>query len=149
MAGAAPRVTYRVRSASGDVAIEASGATVGAVLVELGRGLSHVQTAGSPLEARQRRLFRLEPPTTDLPGLAVAFVNELIFLFDTEGFLLAGGELHLDKAGTAQRIEGVLFGDRFDPQRHQYGTEVKAATYHEAVLKEERKGARGRLVLDL
>lgn len=140
---------YRLIEASGDVAVEARAGTLGAVLVELGRAVADVTTAGSPITTAQTRDFDWSTVAVGLPHAAVGFVNELLFLFDTQGFLVGGGELVLEPSKGRQRVHGRLLGETFDPGRHQWGTQVKAATLHEAQFDVGPRGARGYLLLDL
>ena len=140
---------YELVDASGDVALRATAKTPGATLVELGRGLAHVLTEGSEIASKKRRPFNFNEGSGDLPALAVAYVNELLFLFETEGFLVAGGQLELKSTKLGHIVEGTLKGDAFDPNGHGHGTEVKAATFHDASFEKTTKGFRAYLMLDL
>jgi SHS2 domain-containing protein len=95
--------------------------------VELDRG-------GKPA----RHELDLEAP--DRGALLVAFLEELIFLADTEGFVPDRAEVHVEQ----NRLSGVLEGrrTRIDPI-------MKAATYHG--LEFERNGEvwDARVVLDV
>jgi protein archease len=75
-----------------------------------------------------RHELDLEAP--DRGALLVAFLEELIFLADTEGFVPDRAEVHVEQ----NRLSGVLDGrrTRIDPI-------MKAATYHG--LQFERNGA--------
>lgn len=141
-----PAVGYRLVESSSDVVLESEAVDLGAALVFLAQGFSHVVTAGAKVEPRFPRRIEVQAPD---PGrLAVAFVQELIYLFDTEAFLPAGGALDVALDGTCT-ARGSLRGDRFDPHRFPSGTEVKAATLHEALLLKDEKSARARVLLDL
>lgn len=140
---------FRLRESSSDVVLEADGPDLGSVLVELARGFSHITTAGSPIQERERVPFEVESEG-DLARLAVAFVNELVFRFATQQFLPAGGTFGVEQASpNGWRASGELAGEPFDPRRHALGTEVKAATLHEARFEAASGGARARLLLDL
>ena len=69
-----------------------------------------------------------------LEGLLVAWLNELIFHFDTYGFL--GKDIHINELRDTL-ITATVKGEAFDPERHGRGLLIKAATYHK--LKIERK----------
>lgn len=141
-------MAYRLVDFSGDVAIEATAPDVAAALVDLGRALAHVLTDGSPLRLDVSRTVRVE--AREGPGdLAVRFLNELVFLFDAEGFLVAGGTGSVSKKDGTHRLDAALVGDAFDAKRHHAGRGVKAATHHDVIAKATRGAARFRIVLDL
>jgi SHS2 domain-containing protein len=141
-------LTYRLFDFSSDVGVEAEARSVPLALIDLGRGLAHVVSDGSKIEPAKERAVDVEG-TPDLPGTAVAFLNELAFLFDTEQFLVADGELVVEKADDVIRVRGTLLGEAFDPARHQAGRGVKAATYHDAMYIVKNGMHRFRIVLDL
>lgn len=139
---------HRLVESSSDIIVEAEAPDLGSTLVAIAQGFTDITTAGSTVtDAVEERIH--VHVDRDLPALAVAFVNELIFLFATKSFLPAGGDLDVAKKKGRWHAEGTLTGDRFDPQRHGAGTEVKAATLHDAVLERGPKGARASVLLDL
>ncbi len=140
-------MSYRLVDSGSDIVIASEGEDLGEALVGLARGFTHVTTMGSPVRDDAAERIHVETDR-DLPALAVAFVNELVFLFGTHGFLPAGGTLTVTSEG-GLRVEGRLVGDRYDPTRHQLGTEVKAATYHDAVFEERDHKAQARVLVDL
>lgn len=142
-------VGYKLVDASGDVALEASGPDLGALLVEFGRGVAHVLTEGSPVAARQHRTFERRFEGADRVRLAVGFVNEVLFLFEGEDFLVAGGRLTCRETPEGFHVTGDLDGEAFDSARHRHGAAVKAATFHGARIDAKRSSVRGYLMLDL
>lgn len=68
------------------------------------------------------------------------FVRELLFLYDSEGFLTTRVEL-------GNTI--LLSGERFDPRRHQSERQVKALTRHEFAFECRPEGYRAELLFDL
>lgn len=139
---------YQIFDFSSDVGVEADDETVADAFIELGRGLAHVLTDGSPVHPREAREIDVEGDR-DLAGTAVAFLNELVFLFDTAQFLPAEGDITVQKEGDVHHVRGTLRGERFDPRIHRSGRGVKAATYHDATYRIERGTHRLRVVLDL
>ena len=89
------------------------------------------------LEARPLEVEGLDPA-----DLLVAFANELLYGFDAEGFLWARFE---PTRVEEERIEGTLWGEAFDPERHDIARPVKAVTHHQACFDPQR----ARLIFDL
>ena len=64
----------------------------------------------------------------DRETLLVNWLNEILFFFDTEGIVFV--EFAID-SWTSHEITGRAKGERFDAERHELRTGVKAATYHQ------------------
>lgn len=82
---------------------------------------------------------------TDQEELLVAWLNELLYLFDAEGLIFSRFEI-VDLR--QQYLRAMAYGEKVDPARHNLKTHVKAATYHQLKLE---KGAhfRAQIILDL
>ena len=73
--------------------------------------------------------FTLEAP--DLEALLVAYLNELISLFDGRRILFSrfGVRIDEDRDRGIFRLQGEAAGEPFDPARHHGVVEPKGATY--------------------
>ena len=80
---------------------------------------------------------RLQLSSHDLPSLLFSFLNEALFLFHTEDFLITASQVAalgpVDSPPQAQppqwRLEAEWGGEVYDRRRHGGGTEIKAITY--------------------
>ena len=86
----------------------------------------------------------------DLYSLLYNWLEELIYLFDSKGFL--GSEVKVEEV--VERDEGfklkaVIIGERYDANRHESKTAIKAATYHLMEIKREDDEYVVRFVLDI
>lgn len=127
-----------------DVGIWARGATPAELLEALGLGLYALMTDLRTVRPRLERAVSAsgEDPTS----LAVAFLNGLLALESTEGFLVREIEVRmLGRPPTA--LIASARGEPFDSARHPSKIEVKAVTLHEAIVDFER--GRARLILDI
>lgn len=140
---------YKLFDFSSDVGVEGEGRDLGGALVELARAVAHVLTDGSKIKPQAERAVDVTG-AKDIPGTAVAFVNELVYWFDVDQFLTADGSLRVEAArdGT-RRVRGVLRGETYDPERHGAGRGVKAATYHDTTYESSERRHRLRVILDL
>ena len=109
------------------------------ILVEDRSGDS--QEAGSPV------LVCLE--AEDREGLLIDYLNELIFLFDTEGFVPAAPASVVLDLRDGCRLQTAVKGELFHPSRHQLKTEVKAATFHNLEIRATPAGLEAQVVFDL
>ncbi len=80
-----------------------------------------------PADVREVKHRNVEVAAFDTEGLLVAWLNELIYLFDAEGFISKRVDItRLD----ATRLKARIYGEKVDSSRHRLKTGVKAATYH-------------------
>ena len=128
-----------------DVGLQATGPDRRVALAAASRGLTGLMVDPATVEERVERRLRAEG--FDEAAQIVAWLNEVLFLFDTEGLLLSRFEITRWDDTT---VEGEAAGEPFDPPRHELRTGVKAATYHQlASGPDGRGGWEIRVFLDL
>ncbi|MCS7007071.1 MAG: archease, partial [Gaiellaceae bacterium] len=116
--------------------LELEGRSPEGVLGEALRALGELVGRGSggvverPIDVRAR----------DLPGLLAAWLEELLFLAETEALLPEEAEVALEDA----RVTGILRGRRGSPRPL-----VKGVTLHRLRFEPEDGSWRGRVVLDV
>ena len=79
------------------------------------------------------------------PELLQAFLQAVLKLFDVEAFVFGRVEAEVFDG----RARARLWGERFDPDRHGRGREVKAVTRHELELERSESGYRAYFLLDI
>jgi SHS2 domain-containing protein len=81
----------------------------------------------------------------DVESLLVAWLNELVYRFDTEGILFRRFEIsQLDET----HLKARGYGEKVDVSKHKLKTGVKAATYH--MLRVDRNdGYRVQVIFDI
>ncbi len=131
---------------TGDFGMEIEAASVADAYQTLAAGFMDLLLDGSGrIAARERR--KVEVSGVDAADTMVAFANEVLFLFETEGFLVA--EVAIERA-SQECFSATLRGEVRDPARHMIARIVKAVTHHEARIEEDASGrVRARLIFDL
>jgi len=81
-----------------------------------------------------RRDVSLEAASADL--LLVDWLNELVYQFDVERFLVARVDARVTRTGRAYRLEAAVLGEPLDETRHQVRVPVKGVTYHQLAIAE-------------
>jgi SHS2 domain-containing protein len=103
--------------------------------------------AATDLRTVRPRIERTVTATSGDPvGLAVAFLGQLVTLFQVDGFVLREVRVRLGGPGRRE-LRATLRGEPFDAERHPRKIEVKAVTFHQAVFDVGR--GRARLVIDI
>jgi len=137
------RAGYRLLSHTADVALAAWGPTIDDAFAEAVRGLVAVTFDPRTIRAAEERTVALNGDTST--RLLVALLQEVVYLFDAEGFVPCRAKIRLKDS----TLEAHLSGERFDPTRHErVGPGVKAITYHEAKV-DSGPPARLRVILDV
>jgi len=148
-------LTFRVIEHTADLGLEAEGATQGEALAEAALGLTSVLT-GKPHPhalARPDRELRFTVEAPDRAALAVAFLSEILWAFESQDPLWLGGGVDVGPGDGDGTVRATASGNGcvHDANRHGRGVEVKAITYHglEFGPVERRPGWRLRVILDI
>ena len=116
---------FEILNHTADVGIIAYGADISQAFANAAKGLFSLITALDDVEEVTHRDIELTAP--DPESLLVGWLNELIYLFDTDNILFKRfditclNETHLKARG---------YGQPVDISRHRLKMGVKAATYH-------------------
>jgi SHS2 domain-containing protein len=95
---------------------------------------------------RARRSFTVEAAGVDDARLLASFLEELLFVYETEGIFLKEFRIKELKKG---RLKATALGEEIDPMRHVLKTQVKAVTYHLLEVKKSRGGVMTKVVYDI
>ena len=82
----------------------------------------------------------------DVVSLLISWLNELIFLFDTEYLLFRDFKIDVI---TETHIAGRASGEPYDAQRHELSSAIKAVTWHEASVTPTSEGYQARIIFDI
>lgn len=138
------RKPYEVFEHTADIGLQAYGHTLPELFINAAAGMESLMVAPAQIEASVRREVSAEGH--DLVALLVAWLNELIFLFDTEYLLLKQFEIS-DFADTCLRAS--VSGEPYDSTRHDLSSAIKAVTWHEADVRAETEGYQARIIFDI
>ena len=82
--------------------------------------------------------------SSDVEDLLFKFLNQLLYLFDTEKFVGSKFEIKIEN----NELNAQIYGDKFDPQKYESRFEIKGITLHN--FKVWKDGIwRGKFLLDL
>lgn len=136
--------TYRQLDHTADLAIEVWGADLGALFENAAWALFDLVADVERVKPTQA--FAVEVEADDLEMLLVGWLNELIWRISAKEMLYARAEVHtLD----AKHLSGTVHGEQYDPARHRLRTEIKAATYHQIEVAQEKGRWQARVIFDV
>jgi SHS2 domain-containing protein len=85
----------------------------------------------------------------DLKSLLYNFLEELLFLIDTEFFILNSvSDLRINNMNSKYLLTAVVIGDKIDEKYSIHG-DIKAITYNEMEVKEEKDYFMVQVVVDV
>jgi SHS2 domain-containing protein len=134
---------FEILEHTADVGIIAYLADLKQAFANAARGLFSLITE---LDDVEEVIYRdMEIDASDREGLLVAWLNELVYWFDTEAILFKRFEISR-LSDTHLKARG--YGEKADSSKHSLKTGVKAATYH--MLKvDENNGFRVQVLFDI
>lgn len=134
---------FEVLDHTAEVGISAWGRDLREAFVQAARGMFALMVDLDSVEERVKR--RVEVTAEDREDLLVRWLNELLFLVDSEGLVFSRFEI--DRM-SERELAATAHGETLDPARHQPLAGVKAATYHQLSV-EEGPPARIAVILDV
>lgn len=139
-----PSQPYEVFEHTADVGIHAYGATLSELFVHAAQGMESLMVAPEQVQVTTTRTVKAEGQ--DVVSLLIAWLNELIFLFDTEFLLLR--DFTIEQLSETQ-LTAQASGEPYDAQRHELSSAIKAVTWHEAAVTPTGEGYKARIIFDI
>ena len=110
-----------------DAGIRAESSTLSEAFHEVSLAFTEIITGGSLPDTKNN--FEINIESSSLDSLLVNYISHLIYLFDTENFLVSSVDVSI-KSGLSNTVSGLLKGDFYNEAIHGYGVEIKAVSYH-------------------
>lgn len=130
-----------------DIAMAVTGATIEELFTHAAEGLStQLFSAPEKLTGYKTARKKIELAAPGREDLFIDWLNELIYLFYSEGFLFKSAEFaDLQNTNLICRVEGYTI-----PRKDRvYAKEIKAATYHDLRIEERPGMFQVEVVLDI
>lgn len=134
---------FEIIDHTADVGIVAYGADLSQAFASAARAMFSLMVESGAVEEVEHR--DIVVAATDLEDLLVAWLNELLYLFDAENMLFTRFDIG---RLSDTHLEAKVYGEPVDSSRHQLKMGVKAATYH-MVEVDQSNGSRVRVLFDV
>ncbi|XP_055642448.1 protein archease-like [Toxorhynchites rutilus septentrionalis] len=123
-----PDIKHEYLDHTADVQLHAWGTTLKEAFEQCGMAMFGYMTELPTVDIKTCYEIKTEP-TDDLENLLFRFLDELLFLFSAEPFLICK-KIEITKFDMENfYIVCRCYGEEFDLKKHPQGTEVKAITY--------------------
>jgi SHS2 domain-containing protein len=127
-----------------DVGLRAWGRDLAELFEEAAAAL--IETLLDPETVRSEQAVTVRAQGQDAEDLLVGWLEELVFLSEAENFAPAAAKVEELSENT---VQGTVWGEPVDPDRHWFRSEVKAVTYHDLAIRETETGYAVEIVLDV
>ena len=135
---------FEIFPVTADKGVRAWGRDIAEVFVAAAQGMWSLMV--EPGRAQRAEMFPVAVEAADRETLLVAWLNELLYLHEVEGFVAADFSI---QEITDTRLRAEVWGERMDRARHPLVGHVKAATYHLLQVRPAGGGWQAEVVLDV
>jgi len=135
---------YEVFEHTADIGLHAYGSTLSELFIHAAQGMESLMVPPEQIRIQVSR--QLEVDGHDIVSLLIAWLNELIILFDTEYLIFCQFEV---ESLTETHARGRASGEPYDAQHHELSSAIKAVTWHEAAVEQTDDGYKARLIFDI
>lgn len=135
---------FRYIDHTGDLGLEVFGADIPSLFEHAAEGFFEIIT--EPATIREEEEREISVKADGLEELLVAWLEEFVFLFDTQSLLFKSFRiLSLDE----REMRAVAMGEHYDEARHPIKTIIKGATYHQLKIEQTDGTWRAKIIFDL
>lgn len=127
-----------------DIGLEAFGKNLEQAFEQAAAGLFSLMTGAGQIKIKETK--KIKVTGADEKELLVNWLNELIFLFETQHWI--PGRFFV-KITAPFSLTAEIGGEKIDSRRHKFVLEIKAATYNKLAIKKEKDCTWVRVVFDV
>jgi SHS2 domain-containing protein len=100
------------------------------------------------ISEKEKKLLTIK--AEDIEALLYDFLSEFLFLFDVDKLVFSIINVRsIEKDKKGYELQAELYGEVFNKEIHELGTEVKAVTYSYMKIEEKKEGIVIEFVLDI
>ena len=135
---------FRLIPHTADLGMEVWGKDLPDLFAQAGWSFFDIIMDARRIDLRQERPIALEAP--DQEALLVAWLGELLYLFETQHLVFGK---FLIQSMTSQSLQVSVWGELFDSKKHGLKLAIKAVTYHQLRIWEEKGIWKARVIFDI
>lgn len=142
-------IGYRFLEHITDAEIEAYGSNLEEAFENAGKALEDTMVDIEKIRPKRKDCIKVEGK--DMQELLYEWLESLIAKQDTDGMLYSKFICKISRRKKDFILEATVSGEKFDPERHEQKTAIKAPTYHDMLIEEnsDRRRVTLRFLLDL
>ncbi len=141
---------YRFLDHMTDAVIEAYGTTLEEAFENAARALCDTMIDLNTV--RPKRAIKFSAKGNDLNSLLFDWLDKVMLLLVADGIAMSQFSVKIKRHNNSNDgylLEGTARGEPLELDRHHYKVEIKAVTYHEMEIRQEKGMITARFLLDL
>lgn len=136
-------MSYAIIDVSGDIGIRAEGDSLEECFSNAALGLYSLITDLDKIESKKE--IDISISEDNIENLLVCFLNELIYIFDTQGFIGRSVKVKIIENSLIAKVSG----EQFNADKHDRKLLIKAATYHNLVVRKQESRWIAEIIFDI
>lgn len=126
---------FEILNHTADIRLKVKGSSLKELFQNAAKGMFSSVVS---LEAiKKNKSISVELGALSKEDLLIDWLNELLFQSQTKRMLF--GEFLIEKI-TPTHLKAKVWGEKIDKKRHHLKSEIKAATYHELLIEQDKNG---------
>ena len=138
-------IPYEIIEHTADVGLKVNGTTLKELFENAASGMFYI-VAHKKSSANEHKKIQIKKEVEDFEELLVDWLSELLYIFDSQKILFSNFKiLELNNGG----VIGEAFGEKIDPSKNTLQTEIKAVTFHDLKIEEDKNGFSCNIIFDV
>ncbi len=135
---------FKIVGTTADVAVVAYGESLKKLFVHAAEGMIFILADPDRIEKTKKHEIKING--TDLENLLVKWLSEILYLFEVKDFL---GKKFEIRTLSKNYLSSEITGESYNSEKHLIKTEIKAVTYHQLRLKQQKGKWTANIIFDL
>jgi SHS2 domain-containing protein len=135
---------FRFIDHTADIGVIIFGESLPELFQHAAQSFFSVLTDVKNIQESESRSFSLNTP--GLEELLVSWLNEFLFLFETQGLLFSRFDI---KNLSKKRLEATVWGEKYSPEKHPIKRIIKAVTFHQLTITQQNGQWQTQIIYDL
>lgn len=115
-----------------DIEFEAFGKSLEEAFENAALAMFEIMTNTKKVGSKIKKEIKIE--SEDLESLLYDFLEQFLIFHDSENLIFSKFKVRKISKNTKYKLEAEVWGEEFDPKKHESKTLVKAVTYHDLVI---------------
>jgi len=138
------RKNFRFIDHTADIGVVVFGESLPELFQHAAQSFFSVLTELKNIHEKESHSFSLDAP--GLEELLVSWLNEFLYLFETQGLLFSRFEI---KNLNQEHLEAIAWGEKYTAEKHPIKRIIKAVTFHQLFIQKQKGMWKTQIIFDL
>lgn len=138
---------YKYLEHTADVLFQAEGKTLEELFAQCGLAVEDAQVNIRKVKKTKKKIIKEKNNTVE--KLLFDFLDDLLFYKDSEQLVFSKFEMKIKKKVDCYELACDAYGEKLNPDKHEFKVDVKAITMHMFEVKKTEKGWKAQVLIDI